>query len=212
MKIGKWLVLELISKGTNINSKYLCRCDCGREKSVFGNVLRNGKSKGCLNCAMTKHGLSNNRLYFLLQEMKYRCYNTNCHAYKYYGGKGVVVFDEWLINPQSFIIWALNNGWQDGLSIDRIDSNGNYEPLNCRFTTSLQQSRNRSNSRILEYMGKKMSVSEWCEHLNLSDYTVFDRLNKRKWSVERALSTPTRCGWVRRKFRDILNNAMNFDK
>lgn len=90
----------------------------------------------------TTHGLSKTRLYSIFYDMKGRCYNKNDTTYKYYGEKGVKVCSEWLEDQTSFFEWALENGYSDNLTIDRINVEGNYEPSNCRWTTQLQQNCN----------------------------------------------------------------------
>jgi hypothetical protein len=88
--------------------------------------------------AQTTHGETNTRLYVIWLAMRRRCGNPNSHNYKYYGGKGVRVCDEWNSNYENFRDWARENGYEDNLTIDRIDSDGNYEPSNCRFITAIQ--------------------------------------------------------------------------
>ena len=91
-----------------------------------------------------KHGLSNTRLYSIFRDMKRRCYNPNFSEFKAYGGKGIIICDEWLRNFQSFYDWAMTNGYQDDLTIDRINSSKIYSPDNCRWLTLEENSRNRS--------------------------------------------------------------------
>ena len=88
--------------------------------------------------------LKNNLLYKVLNTMKYRCYNEKSTKYKYYGEKGITICDEWLNDFKSFEQWAISNGYKKGLSIDRINPNGNYEPNNCRWATIIEQNKNRS--------------------------------------------------------------------
>lgn len=83
------------------------------------------------------------RLRNIYYGMKQRCYNTNRPNYKYYGGRGIVVCDEWLIDPQAFYDWAMSNGYKDDLTIDRIDTNGSYSPCNCRWSSFKEQSLNK---------------------------------------------------------------------
>ena len=115
------------------------------------------------------------KLQKVFRSMIYRCYNENNHAYKYYGGKGVTICDEWLQSFDNFYNWALLNGYKEGLSIDRIDVNGSYSPKNCRWATMEEQSRNRTNTVLVEYNGKKMTLREWSEELNISLSTISKR-------------------------------------
>ena len=115
------------------------------------------------------------KLQKVFRSMRYRCYNENNRVYKYYGGKGVTICDEWLQSFDNFYNWALLNGYKEGLSIDRIDVNGSYSPKNCRWATMEEQSRNRTNTVLVEYNGKKMTLREWSEELNISLSTISKR-------------------------------------
>ena len=115
------------------------------------------------------------KLQKVFRSMRYRCYNEDNRVYKYYGGKGVTICDEWLQSFDNFYNWALLNGYKEGLSIDRIDVNGSYSPKNCRWATMEEQSRNRTNTVLVEYNGKKMTLREWSEELNISLSTISKR-------------------------------------
>lgn len=130
---------------------WLCRCDCGNLKEISGNSLLTGltKSCGCLNrekviTRQTTHGDASNErrlpLYDVWQAMCQRYSNPNNPCYKNYGGRGIIICNEWK-NYQSFKDWALQNGYQQGLTIDRIDNNGNYEPSNCQWITGSENSK-----------------------------------------------------------------------
>ena len=122
--------------------------------------------------------------------MKARCYNSNQWNYQYYGGRGIKVCDEWKNNYNSFYNWALENGYQDNLSIDRIDTNGNYEPSNCRWVTDKEQKNNTRRNHYITYKGKTQSMSKWAEEINISYTTLRSRINTNKWSIEKAFTTP----------------------
>lgn len=124
------------------HSYWLCVCDCGNETVVCGDSLKRGatRSCGCLNSEVSSkssmtHGMSNTRLYKSWLQMKYRCYNPNFNEFHRYGGRGIKVCDEWRDDFQSFYNWAILNGYSDDLTIDRIQTDGNYEPDNCQWLT-----------------------------------------------------------------------------
>lgn len=145
-RVGKLVVLEYLP-----GSKYKCLCDCGNVVEVKTDKLSHGltRSCGCLRRETaakraTKHGGSKDALYAVLRGMHQRCENPKDKNYKWYGQRGIQVCSEWsAANYQVFKDWALSTGYQPGLTIDRIDMNGNYEPGNCRWITIQEQQRNR---------------------------------------------------------------------
>lgn len=137
---------------------WLCQCDCGKLTEVESHSLLKGhtKSCGCLQKEIArainlKHGdnrgYESSRLYKIWRHMKSRCLNPKTHGYCYYGGKGVSIFIRWQNNYIEFKSWALANGYQDNLTIDRINSDGNYEPGNCQWITKSENSRKACNER-----------------------------------------------------------------
>lgn len=139
------------------------------------------------------------RLQNIYVNLKQRCYNRNSTFYKNYGGRGIVVCDEWL-NPEmydgrstkgwiSFKEWALKNGYNDSLTIDRIDVNKGYEPSNCRWVSMRTQQNNRTNNHLVTYKGRTQSLANWCRELNLNYDTIKCRLNRQHWAVEKAFET-----------------------
>ena len=140
---------------------------------------------------MKKHGLCGTPLYNVWLTMKQRCYNPRDKHYKWYGSKGVKVCSEWLNNAEAFVEWALNNGYKPGLTLDRIDSNGDYTPSNCRFITIQAQQRNKSSNHVLTYEGISLTIQEWAEKLNITPSTLRSRIDK-GWTIDRALTTPVR--------------------
>lgn len=136
------------------NGVWLCECECGNTKMVDGTSLRRGKVKSC-GCLLrertiersTKHHGSYDRLYRIWSGMKYRCFNADGERYKDYGGRGITVCDEWL-DYSTFREWANNSGYDPAApfgtcTLDRIDTNGNYEPSNCRWVDYHAQALNR---------------------------------------------------------------------
>lgn len=149
-KFNKLTVLEKTNQRINRSIIYKCQCDCGNITYVKSTNLIKGyiKSCGCLQRKMASkcnktHGLSHTKLFYVWQDMIKRCFKENHHAYKYYGGRGITVCNEWKNDFMSFYNWAINNGYEEGLTIDRIDVNGNYEPNNCRWVTMKVQCKNR---------------------------------------------------------------------
>ena len=121
--------------------------------------------------------------------MHERCYCENHQQFKDYGGRGIIICDEWKNDFNSFYEWALNNGYQDNLTIDRINNNGNYEPENCKWSTRKEQSNNQRTNRLLTYNNKTQTVSQWAEEVGLNKHTLQTRIS-RGWSVEDALCRP----------------------
>ena len=146
-KFGRLIVLSDTGKKSGSHRIWLCRCVCGKLTEVRIDKLRAGNTKscGCLKKEI-KHGDScggkMSRLYGIWDSMKQRCLNLKCRAYKYYGGKGIEVCDEWKNSYLTFKAWALANGYQQNLTIDRINSDGNYCPENCRWLTLSENARN----------------------------------------------------------------------
>lgn len=195
-KYGRLTVIKHIGKDKYNNAIWKCKCSCGNIITIRGATLRNGKAQscGCLRKEMTKqlaknniiHNMSNTRLYRVWQGMKSRCYYKQNNRYKDYGGRGIKVCNEWIHDFTAFYEWAINNGYQDNLTIDRIDVDGNYELSNCRWITSRDQQRNKRTSNLYTINGETRCLSEWCEKLNLNYNTVSTRIH-RNYTIEKAL-------------------------
>jgi hypothetical protein len=144
-RYSRLLVLDF-SHMIGKHSYWNCKCDCGNIKKVRSDCLKSKttQSCGCLNYehAIVTHGQSKTKLYHVWATMKNRCLNTNDKNYKYYGGRGITILEDW-IKYEPFYKWAINNGYKERLTIDRIDNNGNYEPSNCRWITQAEQNRNK---------------------------------------------------------------------
>lgn len=135
----------------------------------------------------TKHGKCNTRLYRRWKHMKDRCYNKNYKRYSDYGGRGIVVCDEWRNDFQAFYDWAINNGYKENLSIDRIDNNKGYSPDNCQWVDVATQNRNTRRTINFTYQGETHCLKDWCEILNLKYTTVKQRVTQYHWPIEKAL-------------------------
>jgi hypothetical protein len=129
---------------------------------------------------MTTHGMTNTRPYYIWSSMRERCFNPNSQAYSNYGGRGITVCQEWKDDFMSFYNWAINNGYTDELSIDRIDVNGNYCPENCRWITMYEQQNNKRTSVMITYNGKTQNLKMWCDELNLNYDAIRCRYQKHK--------------------------------
>ncbi|MGF0064288.1 hypothetical protein ACQRCQ_03305 [Lachnospiraceae bacterium SGI.085] len=108
--------------------------------------------------------------------MKKRCYQPTSAGYKNYGGRGITVCDEWISSYESFRDWALANGYTDELTLDRKDSNGNYNPSNCRFASYIDQENNRRNCHYIEMNGVKLTVAQWARITNTPPSTLKNRI------------------------------------
>lgn len=171
-----------------------CKCDCGNEIISSLRYLGHGTSScGCYAKEQTKrrntkHGKCHTRLYRIHKGMMERCFKPNTHEYENYGGRGISVCEEWR-NFDSFYEWAVSNGYNSNLTLDRIDSNGDYEPRNCRWTTMKKQQRNRRNNVFITYNGETHCLSEWAEIAGIRYGTFLKRIYA-GWSMERAMTQP----------------------
>lgn len=141
------LVCEKVAQWIKGRHGYLnrYRCRCGNEFVAQANSVRNGKwlTCGCGRHCKRSHGMSSHPLYWVHKSMLARCLNSKSTDYKNYGGRGIRVCEQWLSDRESFFHWALNNGWEKGLLIDRINVDGDYEPKNCRFVTVAVSNTNK---------------------------------------------------------------------
>lgn len=172
---------------------WLCKCDCGNYTIVKSENLKSGgvKSCGCLRHLQYNktHGQCRTRLYNIWCNMKARCFNPKEHAYNRYGGRGITICNEWKSDFMNFYNWAMDNGYNDNLSIDRIDNNGNYEPSNCRWANDKTQANNRRSSHLITYQNETHTLAEWADLYNINRGTFQSRL-KLGWSIEKILNTP----------------------
>lgn len=136
-----------------------------------------------------RHGYTNHPAYNTWRHIKRRCYNPNSNVYKYYGGRGISVCDEWRTNAGAFIDWCLKNGWKKGLEIDRIDNQGDYSPENCRIVNRKQNNRNKRSNLTFLWKGKMRTMIEISEMKGCVYSTVKNRV-KNGWSIKDAVLQP----------------------
>jgi hypothetical protein len=194
-RFGRLTVVERIRDSVKKRTNYRCSCDCGNETLVFhGSLTRSlTNSCGCVrnectaerNRGNATHGESKTSLYSLWHTMIDRCECPTAHAYELYGGRGIKVCERW---RKSFIDFKNDMGPRPNkLTIDRIDSNGNYTPENCRWATRKEQSNNKRNNVVLEFQGQKMNISQWADAMSIPRTRLYSRW-KRGWSTEEILS------------------------
>lgn len=183
-------MLTVICRAESKNGRTMwhCVCDCGKELDVWYAHLKKGQySCGCsknkrISDRLKKHGMSKTRLFKVWRHMRERCYYPFHKSYKYYGGRGISVCDEWLGEDGfiNFYNWSIENGFDENAdymqcTIDRIDTNGNYEPSNCRFISIEEQCNNRRNNHWLEYQGERHTISQWSKLLEIPSSTLYKR-------------------------------------
>lgn len=202
-KFGKWTVIKEVEPQREPNGhlrhRWMCKCDCGTVRTVKGRYLTSGRSCSC-GCdrisknakRMITHNMYKTRIYKVWEDMKSRCDNPHNNRYKNYGGRGITICNSWRENFLNFYEWAINNGYTDKLTIDRIDVNGNYEPSNCRWATPKEQANNRTNNHRITYEGKTLTITQWSEITGINRDALYHRLITRGWDVERALTKPTK--------------------
>ena len=190
LKFGKLTAIKRIGNDKYNTSVWFCKCECGKTVNVKLNNLKSGNTQSCgcihqekISKLFETHGLTNTRLYHILSNMKGRCYNKNVKDYKNYGGKKIIICDEWLNDFMNFYNWSMENGYKEELSIDRKDVTGNYEPSNCRWADMVTQENNRTNNRLIVLNGITKTLSEWTKFYGLKHSTVANRIT-RHWSVE----------------------------
>lgn len=186
-------------------AKAIYKCVCGNTKELHINAVKRQlvRSCGCLQAENRRngktHGLYYHPLHWVWSSMKNRCYNPKNQDYKNYGGRGVIVCEEWRNDFKSFYDWCMANGWQKELQLDKDVKakelgveNDLYSPERCCFVTPKRNSNNRSSNKIIEYNGVSKTLAEWSEELKICGATLSTRMNELGWSIEKAFTTPLR--------------------
>lgn len=197
-EFGTWKVLGPAFRLTTESKPRwfaVCKCGCSRVVAVDVHSLCRGVSSCCKSCQISEatktHGMSKTRLYKVWAQMKQRCTNPNFEHWMDYGGRGIGICQEWFDSFEAFRDWALSHGYADGLTIERKDNEGNYEPGNCEWIAKARQQFNKRSSVMLTFDGRTMCVAEWAAELGFKRITLYARLYK-GWTPERTLTTPYR--------------------
>lgn len=198
-RFGRLTAIKYIGKSKGKQTLWECKCDCGNIAIVHQQNLKSGhtSSCGCYNSEVAskrekEHGQSGTRLYNIWHDMIYRCYNSNHRSYKDYGGKGIIVCNEWKDDFEAFRNWAIENGYKENLSIDRIDSDKNYCPENCRWATDIQQANNTSRNLVFTVDGHTDTLANLCRKYDIP-YSLAHSRVYRNWDIKKALTTPSQC-------------------
>jgi len=181
-KYGRLTVMEFSHKDKWYHRHWKCRCECGNVTTVLEKFLLKGETRSC-GCLMEEarktnrrtHGLCGTKLYSVWRNMLTRCEYEKGKSYKDYGGRGIKVCKEWH-DPKVFLQWAMENGYREGLEIDRKDTNGDYCPENCRFIPQIDNAHNKRNNRLLTVNGETKTMSEWARETGCNITTILERL------------------------------------
>jgi hypothetical protein len=196
--VTKWLTSQSKSRWTvikHLDIKYvLARCSCGTEKRVFFNNILIGASRSCgclraeeVSARRLKHGRTKSVEYRIWRHMKDRCYNENDINYQNYGARGIIVCAEWIDSFEKF--YRAMGPCPRGMSIDRINVDGNYEPGNCRWADRLTQMNNTTNNVLMEYNGRTQTIAQWAREVGLKYATLYRRVAIKGEAPEIALRT-----------------------
>ena len=194
-RYGRWTVL---GDGPRKGPHYavICRCDCGTVRNVMAAALRKGNSLSCgcigreiLGNNARRHGVHKHHLYSTWRAMRERCRSPKHVAYHRYGGRGISVCERW--NDFAAFLDDMLPSWREGLTLDRINTDGDYAPENCRWATPQEQSRNTASNHYITLCGETMLRCEWPARLGITQ-GAFDARMSKGWSEERIISTPLR--------------------
>lgn len=196
-RYGKLLVLK---RGTRNEKRglysWVCKCDCGNVKEVIGADLRNGNTNSC-GCMSSRnfagertktHGMSSTKIYNVWCSMLRRCNNPNTKSYKDYGARGINVCAKWTTFEGFYE--DMGTSYKEGLTIERIDPNGDYCKENCKWITKPEQALNKTNVMTVTYKGETGPLKTICRKHDLNYMAIYKRIKYRGWNVEKALHTP----------------------
>ena len=194
-RFNRLLIIELAEKRKTLSGRlnylYKCKCNCGTIKVIFESMLKSGRTKSCgclrkevrVQCMKT-HGMTKTKTWKAWSAMKDRCTQKNSKHYKHYGGRGIKVCERWKNSFENFLEDLGEK--PDGFTLDRINSDGDYSPENCRWASLKEQQNNKRNNRILEFNNQRKTMSEWADFVGIKYNTLRSRL-ERGWEIERAL-------------------------
>lgn len=190
-KYGDWLVTGI--ERVNRKSIWKCVCSCGTERLIFRGNLTLGRTTNCgckqrekCSVRMSTHGESKTKLYGVWCAMRRRCYLETTADYKNYGARGITVCEDWRSDFEAFKHWALMNGYEEGLTIERLNVDLNYTPDNCSWVTRTVQNRNRRNTRNITIDGVTKPLPQWAEEYGINKGTLESRM-VRGWSGKELL-------------------------
>lgn len=199
-RFGRLTVVGQAGRGNSKQILWKCECDCGGTAIVPTYHLNSGHTKSCgchrretateVGAQHKKHGMTGNRMYRIWRGMRQRCMDPNYHSFREYGGRGITICPAWG-DFEAFRDWALANGYQDNLTLDRKDTNGPYSSENCRWATMTEQQNNKRNNRILTYDGETHTAPEWARMTGIPVTTIYNRMEY-GWTAERILTEQPR--------------------
>ena len=193
--------LTVINRAPNHRGRTMwnCICDCGNKSIISACHLRSGHSTSCgcykaenMSSLFSIHKMTNTPLYRMYRNMLNRCYYKGSDHYESYGARGITVCDEWKTGFEAFYQWAVNHGYENGLSIDRVDVDGNYCPENCRFIPINEQAYNKQDTRYVNYNGELLPLAKVAEAVGIDSGTIAARMDRWGWSEQDAINTPVR--------------------
>lgn len=204
-RFGKLTIVDFVhAKAPYRGWWWVCKCDCGNTRTILPGDIKQGKTRscGCLHdevcferASKFKHSVNDfKRLYSIYNGIKKRCYKESEPRYKDYGARGIKMCESW-VNPtdgfDNFVEWSLVNNYNDEMTIDRIDVNGDYDPANCRWISLAEQALNKRDTLWVTYKGEYLPLRVLCERLGVSYDTVHNRIYSLNWSVKNAVETPS---------------------
>lgn len=192
--------ITILTRAPNKGNKtmYYCLCHCGKLFKTSQSNISSGSTTSC-GCVLKYrrgkssiiHGKTNTKIYNVYKAICRRCYYSKDMSYKNYGARGIAVCNEWKDDFMAFYNWSVCNGYKEGLQIDRIDNNGNYEPSNCRWVTCKENCNNRRSNIYITYKGMTKTATEWADYLGVNRKAFNSRL-RRKWDIDRVFNQPYR--------------------